>query len=44
MKNNKINKKKAGTLFEDFIKIILWIIFFIIALLGIYYLVKKVGV
>lgn len=43
MKANK-NNKKAGTLFEDFIKIILWIIFFIIALLGIYYLVKKVGV
>ena len=36
----KVGKK---ALLEDFLKIILWIIFFIIALLGIYYLIKKVG-
>ncbi len=39
-KFNFLTNKKA--LLEDFIKIILWIVFLIIALLGIYYLIKKV--
>ncbi|MEK6830945.1 MAG: hypothetical protein AABX77_02855 [Nanoarchaeota archaeon] len=39
---NLIKNKKA--VLEDLIKIILWIIFFIIALLGVYYLIKRVGV
>ena len=44
MKNKIKENKKAGTLFEDFIKILLWIIFFVMALLGVYYLIRKIGV
>ncbi len=36
--------KDKKAILEDFIKILLWIIFFIIALLGIYYLIKKIGI
>lgn len=40
----RINEgKKSEVLMEDFLRIILWIIFFILALLGIYYLIKKAG-
>ena len=35
--------KKSEVLMEDFLRIILWIIFFILALLGIYYIINKVG-
>mgnify|MGYP001597373249 CR=1 FL=1 len=36
--------KKSQTFMERFIKIILWIIFILLALLGLYSLINKLGI
>jgi len=35
-------EKNKKAMIEDFLRIILWIIFFILALAGIYFLVQKI--
>ena len=42
-KGRKSKGRKSEVLMEDFLRIILWIIFFILALLGVYYIINKAG-